>query len=178
MNSHSIVTLSCFTNEQVKEINKKIRMHLEREQYPEEAAKTAIKIGKFNYVNCLPLMKLLHPWLHECQRINRNLFGYDIYWQFHLELFNYNVYGEGGEYGWHVDGSSNPCIDKKLTCILNLSEEIHEGGDFYLTVENEKIKFGSGEGVVFTSLIAHKVTPVIKGERITLTYWGEGPSWR
>jgi predicted 2-oxoglutarate/Fe(II)-dependent dioxygenase YbiX len=47
-----------------------------------------------------------------------------------------------------------------------------------LTFENEKIKFGSGEGLVFTSLIAHKVTPITKGERITLTYWGEGPTWR
>ena len=42
----------------------------------------------------------------------------------------------------------------------------------------EKIKFTSGMGLVLNSLIAHKVTPVTKGERITLTYWGLGSGWR
>ena len=97
---------------------------------------------------------------------------------YHLEKFNYNVYGKNGEYGWHVDGMTNPASDQKLTCLLNLSEKPYEGGDFYLTFENDKIKFTSGMGIVFTSLIAHKVTPITKGERITLTYWGEGPTWR
>ena len=66
----------------------------------------------------------------------------------------------------------------KLTCLLNLSEESYEGGEFKLIGVNEKIKFDSGEGLIVNSLMAHKVTPVTKGERITLTYWGVGPSWR
>ena len=69
-------------------------------------------------------------------------------------------------------------IDLKLTCILNLSEEPYEGGSFFKINEKEEIKFDSGMGLIFNSLIAHKVTPVTKGERITLTYWGEGPPWR
>ena len=66
----------------------------------------------------------------------------------------------------------------KLTCLLNLSEEPYEGGDFYLAVNKEKLEFGSGDGLVFTSLIAHKITPITKGERISLTYWGDGPAWK
>ena len=178
MNSSSFVLFPCFTHEQVKEINKKIKENIRGRQNPSDAAQTAIKTGDFLYIPCSPLMELLHPWLYECQNINRNQFGYDIYWNFHLEKFNYNVYGKYGEYGWHVDANREEITDKKLTCILNLSEETYEGGDFYLTFENEKIKFGSGEGLVFTSLIAHKVTPITKGERITLTYWGWGPTWK
>ena len=69
----------------------------------------------------------------------------------------------------------------KLTCLLNLSEEPYEGGEFH-TIGNrnpkENIRFTSGMGLIFNSLIAHKVTPVTKVERISLTYWGVGPSWR
>ena len=73
---------------------------------------------------------------------------------------------------------TNPASDQKLTCLLNLSEKPYEGGDFYLTFDNKKIKFKSGEALIFNSLIAHKVSPITKGERITLTYWGIGPVWR
>ena len=91
---------------------------------------------------------------------------------------NYNVYGENGEYNWHIDRQTRGIEDMKLTCLLNLSEEPYEGGDFYLAVNKEKLEFGSGDGLIFTSLIAHKITPVIKGERISLTYWGDGPAWK
>ena len=91
---------------------------------------------------------------------------------------NYNVYGTNGEYDWHIDLKGGKGADMKLTCLLNLSEEPYEGGDFYLAVNKEKLEFNSGNGLVFTSLIAHKITPVIKGERISLTYWGDGPAWK
>ena len=123
-------------------------------------------------------MELIHPWLYYCQQINREIFGYDIYWDFHLESLNYNVYGVGGEYGWHIDGNPRYEFDTKLTCLLNLSEETYEGGEFYMTNYEEKIKFDSGMGLIVTSLIAHKVTPITKGERTTLTYWAEGPAWK
>ena len=66
----------------------------------------------------------------------------------------------------------------KLTCLLNLSEESYEDGEFCTTASNEKIKFTSGTALILNSVLAHKVTPVTKGERISLTYWAEGPSWR
>ena len=68
-------------------------------------------------------MELLHPWLYQCQIVNKNVFEYDIYWNFHLEAFNYNVYGPDGEYGWHIDIEQEAKFDMKLTCLLNLSEE-------------------------------------------------------
>ena len=44
--------------------------------------------------------------------------------------------------------------------------------------EGKPCQFNSGETLIFTSLWAHKVSPVTKGKRITLTYWATGPSWR
>ena len=172
-------SFDCFTKEQVKEINRKIKENIFQEEEKGQGAPDAIKIGKFFNVPCLPLMELLHPWLYQCQQINRDCFGYDIYWDFHLEGLNYNVYGTKGEYDWHIDlNKGNISADMKLTCLLNLSEEPYEGGKFYMINRSEELKFDSGMGLIINSLIAHKVTPVIKGERISLTYWGHGPSWR
>lgn len=169
---------SCFTIEQVKEINKEIKKNPFQKEPQIKVAKYASKVGEFFNVPCIPLMELLHPWLYKCQIINKDVFGYDIDWHFHLDMFNYNVYGINGEYGFHIDATGPRKIDLKLTCILNLSEEPYEGGNFFKINEEEEIKFDSGMALIFNSLIAHKVTPVTKGERITLTYWGEGPPWR
>ena len=178
MNKTDVYAFQCFTQEQVKEINKKIKDNIFEEEISSKVAGDVSKKGNFSVVPCFPLMELIHPWLYQCQQVNREVFGYDIYWDFHLESINYNVYGENGEYGLHVDANATEVADLKLTCLLNLSEEPYEGGEFYTTTSNEKHEFTSGMGLVFTSLISHKVTPVTKGERITLTYWAFGPPWR
>ena len=178
MNPLSAITFPYFTHEQVKKINKEIRKNI-RQKEPLDAAASAIKVGSFFHIPCLSLTELLHPWLKQCQEINKKVFGYDIFWNFPVESFNYNVYVESGEYDWHTDVTENKECDIKLTCLLNLSEETYEGGKFRtIGNPNENIKFTSGMGLIFNPLIAHKVTPVTKGKRITLTYWGVGPSWR
>ena len=168
----------CFTHEQVKEINKKIKENILGKQNPAAAADNATKRGEFFPVPCTPLMELIHPWVYQCQLANREFFGYDINWDFHLDGLNYNVYKINDEYTWHIDFAGEKLYDMKLTCLLNLSEEPYEGGEFYIINSNEKIEFTSGMGLVLNSLIGHKVTPVTKGERRTLTYWGIGPSWK
>ena len=40
------------------------------------------------------------------------------------------------------------------------------------------MKFTSGDILMFTSQIPHRVRPVTKGERITLTYWMVGPKFQ
>jgi len=180
---YSSSTFQCFTFKQVKEINKEIKKNITEKEEVSKAAQNTSKKGDFFHIPCLPLMELIHPWLYKCQQANRDLFGYDIYWDFHLETLNYNVYGENGEYDWHIDANnqnSNKAgvLDIKLTCLLNLSEEPYEGGEFYTITSKPEVKFTTGMGLITTSLIAHKVTPVTKGERITLTYFANGPSWR
>ena len=173
-----LLTFPCFTHEQVKEIKKKIKENIIQEEKEDAPAKNVSKIGNFFVVPCLPLLELIHPWLYQCQQANREVFGYNIWWDFHLDTLNYNVYGTNGEYNWHMDSTVDKTFDTKLTCLLNLSEEPYEGGGFYAINQKEEIKFDSGMGLIINSLIAHKVTPVTKGERITLTYWAHGPAWK
>jgi len=179
MNERSTFNFTCFTQEQVKEINKKIKENIINIESSSLAADNATKKGKFFHVQCQPLMKLIHPWLYQCQQINREHFGYDISWDFHLDTLNYNVYGEDDEYEWHIDVSlPNSPMSTKLTCLLNLSEEPYEGGEFHVINHKNEIPFDSGMGVVFNSLIAHRVSSVAKGERRTLTYFAQGTGWR
>ena len=178
------VLFKIFTEEEVKEINKEIKKCIVEnnpaflEKEPPSVAAHESKIGEFSILQVHPLMELLHPWLYKCQYINKRVYGYDIYWDFHLEQCNYNVYGTGGEYGWHIDANKDTAFDAKLTCILNLSEEPYEGGEFHIVSSGKKFEFTPGMGIILTSLLSHKVTPITKGERRTLTYWGEGPLWR
>ena len=177
MNTTNVTTFECFTQKQVKEINKKIKENIHDKEDTFYVANVPKK-GEFFNIPCMPLIDILRPWIYQCQIINKEVYGYDVYWDFHLQFFNYNVYGIEGEYDWHIDAFNNSATDMKLTCLLNLSEEPYKGGKFY-TIDNQKEhEFTSGMGLVLTSLIAHKVTPVTEGERITLTFWGDGPTWK
>ena len=97
-------------------------------------------------------------------------------------LLNYNVYDSSnyGEYDFHIDSSSaEQPFDIKLTAMINLSEEYYEGGDFIM-FQGERFRtineFSSpGSSILFNSWIPHKVTPVTKGIRKTISYWFRGP---
>ena len=185
---HAPLVFKCFSKEQIIDINIKIHDEfLVQKEDPSSSSQYVNKTGEFYHIPCPPLMELLHRWFWNCQRINQEVFGFDIYWNFHFDTMNYNIYGVGDEYEWHTDEFNFEASDMKLTCLLNLSEEPYEGGDFYTILdkqdllgypENEPMKFTSGQAMVFNSLLAHKVTPVTKGKRITLAYWATGPSWR
>ena len=105
MNKKGVITFQCFTQEQVKKINEKIKKNISQKEEKSSASETAVKIGEFSHVPCTPLLELIHPWLYRCQTINREMFGYDIDWNFHLDRLSYNVYGIDGEYGWHIDAN-------------------------------------------------------------------------
>lgn len=172
------VVFNIFTIDEVKVINKEIGKVIKKEE-PSNQSSNVTKKGDFSVLQLSPLVGILEPWLREIQKINKCVYGYDIYFDFHLEPLNYNVYGVGDGYEWHVDANKNTVYDIKLTCLLNLSEDLfYEGGEFHVTTGNEKTTFTPGMGLVLNSTFAHKVTPITKGERRTLTYWAEGPVWR
>ena len=180
----SYLTQELFTNEQIREINKRIKKQLDDvdgsiKEPANMPAGDAIKTGEFFIIPCGGVMDLIHPWLHMCQKCNRDQIGFDINWDFHLDTCSYNIYEIGGEYTWHTDGIyNNPHKDIKLTCLLNLSEESYEGGEFNLDGDDDNPQFTSGKGLIVHPYRRHKVTPVTKGKRITLTYWAVGPSWK
>ena len=70
---------------------------------------------------------------------NKSAFGFDIE---SVENIQYGVYNENDKYDWHIDAHKmGSAADIKLTCLLNLSEETYEGGEFNSMNQKEKKQF-------------------------------------
>ena len=115
--------------------------------------------------------------------INRNIFGFTIFETCNHEYLNFNKYSEyaAGEYSWHGDKVLNEPYDLKLTAIINISTEPFEGGDFELFLNGitpiPELR-EPGTLLVFPAYIQHRVTPVTKGQRITVSRWLSGPTFK
>jgi PKHD-type hydroxylase len=115
--------------------------------------------------------------------VNKNIFGFDIHELNDFIQLNYTTYSseKKGEYNWHCDAVRNEPLDLKLTAILNVSEEEYEGGDFCLFLNGE-IPISNfrtpGSMIIFPGFVQHRVTPVTKGERKSLTMFVSGPNWK
>mgnify|MGYP003118749736 FL=1 len=179
-NQYPVVDFPLYNEEQVKNTNKKLAENIIAEQNPSASSKISKKSGKFYHVPVSSVMETTMPFISSIEACNREYFGYDLYISYQNDFYTYNIYEEGDEYEWHTDAYSSPKSDVKLTCLINLSEDSFEGGEFEVAGYNlTKYDFSKpGTVVIFNPIAAHRVTPITKGKRITLSYWATGPSWR
>lgn len=129
------------------------------------------------------LKKYVAPLIEECMIRNRTSFGYDIVPISDRILCNYNIYDStnSANYDWHIDFSPNLYEDVKLTVIINLSEKIFEGGNFYIQASNDILVpelSQIGSMIMFPSFHRHKVEAVTKGLRKNLTFFLTGPNFK
>ena len=106
-------------------------------------------------------------------------FGYVTFPTNIFDVLLYNVYSSKikGHYGAHIDASRSDMYDVKMTLLINLSETDYEGGD--LIINNKVTDFRRpGSVIMFNSYLLHEVTPVTKGERISLAYFIQGPKFK
>lgn len=95
---------------------------------------------------------------------------------------HYNTYTsrKKSRYDYHIDEARENTHDYKLTLLINLSPKEYEGGDFYLfsggNMMIPELK-KPGSAIAIKSSMNHKVTPVTKGVRRTLTHFMKGPAW-
>lgn len=87
-----------------------------------------------------------------------------------------------GHFDWHMDiGDGRLAQRRKLTFVAQLSaSEGYSGGDLQLNSGGASREVGRalGSAVLFPSFILHRVTPVLTGERYSLTLWVHGPAFR
>ena len=136
-----------------------------------------VKCISWNNINKL---NVINKMIDEVLTVNQKNFGYNIYPLRTHNPFNLTVYSSSkkASYDWHRDQSIDNLLDIKLTGILNLSTEVYEGGEFLFNrgVESVVPQFAKGgDMILFKSHILHKVSPVTKGTRKTLTFFLEGP---
>jgi len=169
-----------FSPNEIKKLNKKIKNNV---VYEQDNPASATKNTSVSPVDPRSIKELDKVYEH-IYEANKENFGYNLY-DYHTErknFINYNVYDsiKKGEYKYHSDGTyTHHSSDIKLTAILNLSLNKYEGGDFYINPfgQEEIVECINTPGhlVVFPSWFLHKVTPVTKGERISLSMWIKGP---
>ena len=149
---------------------------------PDRKARESVKKGSFFVFG--QMKKINHPLIELLKTAirysNENYFGYNIYPWFEEYFLNLNVYSkDSGEYDWHIDGDGrNMVVDFKLTSIMNISDNNdYEGGQFEL-LNVDEFDLKKGELIIFDSHHAHRVKPITKGIRKTLSFWVKGPKWR
>jgi len=113
---------------------------------------------------------------------NQSIWKYKIQ---ELEKVRILKYENGGKYKWHTDCGAKETSTRKLTAIVQLSDETkYEGGnlEFGITDKSGKNNYTAprtqGSVIIFPSFLSHRVTPITKGRRYSLITWMNGDTWK
>ena len=144
-------------------------------------ASDAVKTSKLKMTTWFNLKDKLCHIEQALLKVNGEHFGFNVWPQYDTQQIILNEYDGNikGEYGWHKDSSSTHVYDMKFTLLINASLEPYEGGEFYLFNsqggEHVKELDKPGNAIAFISHNFHKVTPVTKGKRHSITMFYTGP---
>jgi PKHD-type hydroxylase len=90
--------------------------------------------------------------------------------------------GEEGHFAWHSDIGEGPVARRrKLTVVVQLSTPAaYEGGTLELMPDAGILVADRAQGaaIAFPSFVLHRVAPVTRGVRHSLTIWAHGPAFR
>jgi len=144
-------------------------------------AKNSTKTSKIKYIDYIYLEQLIHKYVIKALSVNSDYFGYSLFPLSPTKILNVNYYNVNEKYEWHCDFSKNPVNDIKLTLLINLSEKEYQGGEFeiFISEKPEKIKSFSkgGDMILLNSNVLHRVNPVTKGIRKSLSIFLDGPKF-
>jgi predicted 2-oxoglutarate/Fe(II)-dependent dioxygenase YbiX len=163
----------------IKKINKTINTNLVvSEDHPASAKKTStVKFVKYGDIK-----PLIRENVENCYIINSREFNFNLYYLQNPDVLNYNIYDKDSEYGWHIDAQPGHVEDIKLTVLINLSDEPYEGGEFEIWNGSGPVIVSDfskpGDIIMFRSHFLHRVRPVKKGKRKTLSIFMVGPRWQ
>ena len=109
---------------------------------------------------------------------------------FHFDLTDFAESPQVARYGaereahfdWHSDiGAGALAAKRKLTIVVQLSNPTdYDGGTLELRPDANitQTPRDKGTAVLFPSFTLHRVTPVARGTRWSLTLWSHGPAFR
>ena len=116
-----------------------------------------------------------------------NLLNFQFYLKKPYELEDIVVlrYEDTDKYDWHLDIGDCSTSLRKITAIIQLSDEKdYEGGEFEFSMSNDKGDdncYGSrkkGSLILFPSYLGHRVRPVSSGVRYSIVTWILGNSFK
>ena len=113
---------------------------------------------------------------------NREVFGFDLTEFAESPQVATYAAREGGHFDWHADLGDGPLARRrKLTVVVQLSDPAdYDGGALQVmhgpTPESAACR--QGVAAVFPAFTLHRVAPVTRGVRRSLTVWAHGPAFR
>lgn len=115
-------------------------------------------------------------------RANRDAFDFDITdFKEKLQVAVYDERDEG-HYDWHSDIGNGPIAQyRKATIVTQLSPgENYDGGALEISLGSHVLTADRAQGnaTLFASFMLHRVVPVSRGTRYSLTCWSHGPRFR
>lgn len=116
------------------------------------------------------------------REVNRAAFDFDLReFAESPQVARYGAEREG-HFTWHSDIGDGPAARRrKLTIVVQLSApETYEGGLLELMPDANAVvaEKAQGAATLFPSFVLHRVTPVTRGARHSLTVWAHGPAFR
>ena len=168
------------SQDQIKQINLICEKHY-NPTHKDHPADNVVKTADVKGIK----WELLKPVMHHIDNIwresNNFSFGFALFQTLDIDMWNINIYDSknDAEYGFHLDGTGDNISDIKLTGIVNISDEPYEGGELIAFINNEFVEIpeikNPGSSILLRHGTLHKVKPVTKGTRKTLSYWLSGP---
>jgi len=170
------------SKQEIKNINFLLDKHKKEKEPIFAKAKESKKTSTVYPIKIKFLKEKLNKIFYNITLVNQDRYGYDLYNFNDNDKLNYNIYEKGEEYEWHTDGETFKASDIKLTILVNISESPFLGGEFNL-LNSKDVNLvpelnNPGSMIVFNSFILHKVDPIIKGTRKTLTFFAKGPAFK
>jgi hypothetical protein len=176
-----------FSENQIKEINNIIDNNFESFEPENVGAKdlhgNKKKFSVVKIINFKELKTQLNDFKNKFIEVSNLEFGYEVFDIKDYQKLHFNIYTSenNSRYDWHTDTSRSDLYEVKLTILINLSIKNYEGGQFELFNGNQYEVMGinkPGNAIMFKSYINHRVLPVTKGERRTLSIFLKGPKFR
>tara|TARA_R110000824_G_scaffold7967_3_gene36334 strand:+ start:245 stop:772 length:528 start_codon:yes stop_codon:yes gene_type:complete len=166
-----------YTPKEIGVINKKLLKCSKTQVF--DGAQGVVKTSQVFTIEWDDAKKHIEKFYKKGLHMNAVGFGYHLYpHQWHIK---YNIYKPKKEYGWHTDGDNSvSCSDCKLTCLLNMSESSYEGGTLEISngMIQRVVEFDTpGSMICFPSFLMHRVRPVLKGIRKSISLLINGPKW-
>ena len=175
--------LNIFNSEEIKQINKFVEDNHSGLENPKLGANWK-KVSTVKGISFGKIKPLVGGLIDTAISIAELDFGYTIFKPHNSIHLNHNIYRSDSKdnYDWHTDKSQKPTFDMKLTLLINLSEELYEGGEFQLLSTNKESTINEfskpGSAFMFKSHILHRVLPVTSGTRKSLAFFINGPRFQ
>jgi len=175
-----------FDESQIKEINNIIDNNFEDLESKDNVAVDLQgdlkKVATVKIIDFKHLKNQLNDFQNKFIEVANLEFGYTLFDIKDYRKLHFNIYSSNNnsKYDWHTDTSKSDLFDIKLTVLINLSKTNYEGGQFEMFNGNQYEVAGfnkPGNAIMFKSYINHRVLPVTKGERRTLTIFLKGPKF-